>query len=459
MPFPLLRRLALQLIFIPNLDRIASNFAQLSLSLVVRESFRLHKALSEGIINLADAFFSMDYAQANKGLDIYKEALAGAEALAGYYASLQTLQAVQAAIEFPSLQPPPADFVESMESYLKEAPRPAPIVVEDDSSAPSAQPASTRRAVPLRKGRFAQHAGLQRPTSALSDASISVSGALHDPGMLLPPGVAPATTSAAGDGIASGEATARSEANDVAVREQQVDEGTQAQRPRVEAAPVVDLLAFDDNLDQGALMPAALADDQMQPPMNSTTQTPSQHELSALDLLAELDFGALSVDTSHTHTRTQPAPAQFVFETTLAEPGASHVAMTGSGISDALVLQAAADMYGRPPPSTQQSHSVNPMPHHTIAHPNIHSPPMQHSHTVLGQSTMQQHTSFGAPQAFAIPSPGAAMISPHGLGSLGHTNVTSPGSGSRNEGRIKEAGALDPFASLTGLSPNTTGSR
>jgi hypothetical protein len=33
---------------------------QFSLSLVVKESFKVYKAVSEGIINLADAFFEME---------------------------------------------------------------------------------------------------------------------------------------------------------------------------------------------------------------------------------------------------------------------------------------------------------------------------------------------------------------------------------------------------------------
>lgn len=47
--------------------RIAPNSPpsqQAALDAVVRESFQLYKALSEGVINLADAYFSMPYLQA-----------------------------------------------------------------------------------------------------------------------------------------------------------------------------------------------------------------------------------------------------------------------------------------------------------------------------------------------------------------------------------------------------------
>lgn len=41
---------------------------QFSLSLVVKESFKLYKAVSESVINLADAFFEMDYHDAGEGV-------------------------------------------------------------------------------------------------------------------------------------------------------------------------------------------------------------------------------------------------------------------------------------------------------------------------------------------------------------------------------------------------------
>lgn len=93
--------------------------------MVVRESFRLYKALSEGIINLADKFFTMDYLDALKALEFYKEAISSTEALSSYFTALNMIDAVKRAIEFPALEPPPSDFVVSMEEYLKTAPRPA----------------------------------------------------------------------------------------------------------------------------------------------------------------------------------------------------------------------------------------------------------------------------------------------------------------------------------------------
>lgn len=50
---------------------------QAALMAVLKESFKVYKAISEGIINLADRFFEMEYLEAQKGLEIYKESIVG----------------------------------------------------------------------------------------------------------------------------------------------------------------------------------------------------------------------------------------------------------------------------------------------------------------------------------------------------------------------------------------------
>jgi hypothetical protein len=56
-------------------------YAQASLYFVLKESFKIYKAISEGLINLADRFFEMDYLAAAKGLEIYKESIVASERL------------------------------------------------------------------------------------------------------------------------------------------------------------------------------------------------------------------------------------------------------------------------------------------------------------------------------------------------------------------------------------------
>ena len=48
---------------------------------MAKESFKVYKAISEGLINLADRFFEMEYLDAQKGLEIYKEAMVANERL------------------------------------------------------------------------------------------------------------------------------------------------------------------------------------------------------------------------------------------------------------------------------------------------------------------------------------------------------------------------------------------
>lgn len=48
---------------------------------MLKESFKIYKAISEGLINLADRFFEMDYLAAAKGLEIYKESIVASERL------------------------------------------------------------------------------------------------------------------------------------------------------------------------------------------------------------------------------------------------------------------------------------------------------------------------------------------------------------------------------------------
>lgn len=54
---------------------------QAALLLVLKESFKIYKAISEGLINLADKFFEMDYLSAQKGLEIYRQSIMDSERL------------------------------------------------------------------------------------------------------------------------------------------------------------------------------------------------------------------------------------------------------------------------------------------------------------------------------------------------------------------------------------------
>jgi len=91
---------------------------------VLKESFKVYKAISEGLINLADRFFEMEYLDAHKGLEVYKESIVANDRLQQYYQQIEQIEELRRAIQFPKLESPPADFLTQMEAYAKEAPRP-----------------------------------------------------------------------------------------------------------------------------------------------------------------------------------------------------------------------------------------------------------------------------------------------------------------------------------------------
>lgn len=97
---------------------------QQSLLTVLKESFKVYKAISEGLINLADRFFEMEYLDAHKGLEVYKESIVANERLQQYYQQVEQIEELKRTIQFPKLESPPADFLAQMEAYAKEAPRP-----------------------------------------------------------------------------------------------------------------------------------------------------------------------------------------------------------------------------------------------------------------------------------------------------------------------------------------------
>ena len=75
---PILQRLQQRLMDCkPGGAAAHDHVVQAALMAVLKESFKVYKAISEGIINLADRFFEMEYLEAQKGLEIYKESIVG----------------------------------------------------------------------------------------------------------------------------------------------------------------------------------------------------------------------------------------------------------------------------------------------------------------------------------------------------------------------------------------------
>ena len=449
---PYLQRLQRRLVdCLPRGQAAQDDVVLLSLSMVMRESFKLYKALSEGVINLADCFFTMNYLDAVKGLEVYREALDSGETLATYYSSLQSMPAVRAVneLELPTLSQPPADFIEEMERYVKEAPRP--------ESASSETAAAATRRNPIRKGRLSQPH--MKPSSASS--SDYTSGGLRDPGMLLPYG-------GGRPGSATGASTPlespREELEEVEEEQEVIVEEEVEPEPEVVAAPpIIDLLGFDD---------ASVAfggNDQLHADGSGQHQVSATAQPSAMDLLGELDFGMLSFDGSGGQSSAQHAQ----------QAPTSTVSSSQPAIHDAFVVRAAADVYGRPPPlhETMLQGSA-PSPHGIYAQTPGNVPPP-------AWATHQQHQLIPAQYAYSNNAPyGGQSMSGYapqqgqqyghvhqasGYGTMQYSTVSpreqfgtmnqwgqpqaaaSQGQGQYTMSGHQQAGTRDPFAVLPGL--------
>ena len=153
---PVLQRLLLRLAdCAPAGPAAADAVVQASLLSVVKESFRAYRAASEGLINLADRFFDMDAADAAGALDAYRQAGLVTARLQAFYRAAEALPGLRGGVQFPRLEPPPADFVRQMEEYAASAPRALDV---GGGAAPASAPAPAPPqgpAVPLRRGRLA----------------------------------------------------------------------------------------------------------------------------------------------------------------------------------------------------------------------------------------------------------------------------------------------------------------
>ncbi|KAL6586127.1 hypothetical protein OROMI_002771 [Orobanche minor] len=97
---------------------------QLALSMVALESVRIYNVVSDGAVNLVDKFFEMQKHDAVKALDIYQKAGLQAERLSEFYEICKTLD-VGRGERYIKIEQPPASFIQAMEEYVREAPRPS----------------------------------------------------------------------------------------------------------------------------------------------------------------------------------------------------------------------------------------------------------------------------------------------------------------------------------------------
>lgn len=91
--------------------------------MAIKESFKIYKTIQEGILNLLERFFEMNQVDATRGLQVYKDFNQLFERLSQYYKGCKQL--MPTGVSFPELTPLPADLLQQMQDYAKEAKNPS----------------------------------------------------------------------------------------------------------------------------------------------------------------------------------------------------------------------------------------------------------------------------------------------------------------------------------------------
>ncbi|KAL6911655.1 hypothetical protein ACP4OV_000460 [Aristida adscensionis] len=94
---------------------------QHALSMVALESTRIQAAINDGLLNLVDKFFEMQWDDAIRALDIYKKAMNQAERLSEFYEVCKSIH-IGRGERLLRVEQPPASFLATMEEYVSNAP-------------------------------------------------------------------------------------------------------------------------------------------------------------------------------------------------------------------------------------------------------------------------------------------------------------------------------------------------
>ncbi|KDP30243.1 hypothetical protein JCGZ_17025 [Jatropha curcas] len=120
---PALQQLLFRVLGCQPQGAAVNNFViQLALSLVASESIKIYQAISDGVANLVDKFFEMQRHDAMRALDIYRRACQQAERLSEFYEICKSMD-IGRGERFIKIEQPPASFLQTMEEYVREAPR------------------------------------------------------------------------------------------------------------------------------------------------------------------------------------------------------------------------------------------------------------------------------------------------------------------------------------------------
>lgn len=121
---PRVQKLLMRMIAcLPEGSAANNNVVQESCRWVVKESGVIYKVVCEGIMNLADKFFEMERTAALSALELYRENVMLNDRLNTFFAAVQQNPLLKGTVNVPNLQGLPADFITTMEDYVREAPR------------------------------------------------------------------------------------------------------------------------------------------------------------------------------------------------------------------------------------------------------------------------------------------------------------------------------------------------
>ncbi|KAK1400056.1 putative clathrin assembly protein [Heracleum sosnowskyi] len=120
---PALQQLLFRIVGCQPQGAAVHNFViKLALSMVASESIKVYNAIKDGTLNLVDKFFEMKRHDAQKALDIYKRAGKQSERLSEFYELCRKLD-VERGEKYATIEQPPGSFIQSMEEYIRDAPR------------------------------------------------------------------------------------------------------------------------------------------------------------------------------------------------------------------------------------------------------------------------------------------------------------------------------------------------
>ncbi|WCJ29994.1 ENTH/ANTH/VHS superfamily protein [Euphorbia peplus] len=120
---PALQQLLFRVLGCQPQGAAVNNFIiQLGLSFVASESIKIYQAITDGTANLVDKFFEMQRQDAMRALDIYRRACQQAERLSEFYEICKSMD-IGRGERFIKIEQPPSSFLQTMEDYVREAPR------------------------------------------------------------------------------------------------------------------------------------------------------------------------------------------------------------------------------------------------------------------------------------------------------------------------------------------------